>query len=70
MGKQLHDVNIHKIMEFLGLPMTRLGQYGMELAPIYGDLDAHSRKILISSLKTIDSLFQKCSAKAMRGLFI
>jgi hypothetical protein len=68
--KRIHGILVNKIYSFLGLPLTRLGQYRVEFAPIFSELDAHSQKTLISSLKKIDTLFQICSSKAMQEIFI
>jgi hypothetical protein len=53
----------------LGLPLSRLGQYGIELAGVFDALDGRGRKSLSSAMKIIYGLSQKCSARAMQSVY-
>jgi hypothetical protein len=62
-------IDLHYISSVLGLPLTRLGDYAIELADIFDELDSQTKRNLHVAMKSLEKLFKKCHSGAILKLF-
>jgi hypothetical protein len=62
-------ISTHQMLSLLSVPLMRLGEYGVMLAPIEGDLDDICRKTMGSVMRSLDRVFRKCRAIAIPAMY-
>jgi hypothetical protein len=63
------NVDVQELYHTIGLPLSRMGEYGVIFACLFDDLDDRARKSLVSAIKLLDTLYRKSRAKAMPKIY-
>ena len=69
LGFEKVEVDIQQVYSHLSLPLTRLGEYGMIIAPIFVDLDDQAKRTTKLTMKMLEKMHRKCQLNALTRIY-